>query len=232
MTALLPIEKFSQGYTLNYDKMSKKKSSYQSADKTGKDSMQRKVSSHYNHLSTKHYNKKSQPSRSGGRVILASSFGHFKEEEERENLAYKVLKEYKLFTNEPNEELSVNAEAKIRFKEICTVFDPTQQLSIKACRLTKKQFRHFLSQRYKGKLPDKFTALFDWGTHQMEYIQFYQTVESLLLKQSYVFSSAEDQEKGEFLKEFTFILFDQNGDNHICELDLFGMLKIGDDNLY
>jgi hypothetical protein len=95
--------------------------------------------------------------------------------------------------------------------------------------------KKYLLQRYSSRLTHKVLALFDFAIGQLDYNELYEQIDEYILGTGKARHSSHPMDIPEHLaslKQIAFVLYDMNSDGHICEYDLFSLIKHNTNQLF
>lgn len=131
-----------------------------------------------------------------------------------------------------NEWPQLKREVELTFKSIAALGENNQgDQQVKNLRLNKPILKSFLTKRYNKRLANKLCSLFDWS-NQLDYKEFYIQLDSLIVNSGICSKSLDPINHMISLKQIAFNLYDMNCDNHICEYDLFSIIRHTDNILF
>lgn len=122
------------------------------------------------------------------------------------------------------------------FRTICSQNDEkeTPETSIKNLRVKQQKLKRYLIKRYNARMANKLCALFDWSKRELDFKEFYQQYDQIF-QNSGVMQMTEQLEVDTHLialKQIAFNLYDMNCDHHICQYDLFSVIKHVNNELF
>ena len=139
---------------------------------------------------------------------------------------------YQNINDKNNDYPQLKREVELTFKTIAAYGENNQgDQQVKNLRLNKHILKSYLTKRYNKRLANKLCSLFDWS-NQLDYKEFYIQLDALIVNSGICSKSLDQMNHIISLKQIAFNLYDMNCDNHICEYDLFSIIRHTDNSLF